>query len=295
MSLLRNKPNIFFAAILFAFAASDIFVWREIFAGCPSGIARAYFLDVGQGDSELVVFPDGVAIMTDAGPTDAVLGGLAKALPGKHYIDLALVTHPQMDHFNGYNFILDHYEIGAFLYNGRDDPGVAAWAALKQKIATKHIPFITLGAGDGVREAENEIDILSPNAAFAESAELNDTGLVEMITTADFRALFTADIGFNIEDWLMENVKDLHAEILKVPHHGSKYASGDAFLRAVDPAVAVIEVGEKNTYGQPAAATLARIASSTRAAVFRTDQNGTVGISLKDNALEIEREKEIRP
>ena len=124
-----------------------------------------------------------------------------------------------------------------------------------------------------------------------QSAELNDTGLVELIKTADFRALFTADIGFNIEDWLVANVKDLRADILKVPHHGSKYASGDVFLRAVDPAVAVIEVGAKNTYGQPGAATLARIASSTRATVFRTDQNGTVEVYYENRKLMIAREK----
>ena len=248
-------------------------------------------MDVGQGDSELIVFPGGMTMMTDAGPTDAVLGSLEKAIPGRHYLDLALITHPQLDHFNGYNFILDHYEVGAFLYNGRDDPGVAEWTALKQKIAAKHIPFITLAAGDGVRAAGSEVDILSPDPAFAESAELNDTGLVEMVKTPDFRALFTADIGFNIEDWLVANVADLRADILKVPHHGSKYASGGAFLGAVDPAVAVIEVGAKNSYGQPGAATLARIASSTHAAVFRTDEDGTVEISRGGGSLTVARER----
>jgi competence protein ComEC len=221
-----------------------------------------------------------------------MLGSLEKALPGKQYIDLALITHPQADHFNGYNFILDHYGVGAFLYNGRDDdPGVAAWTDLKNKIAAKHIPLITLAAGDSVRYAGNEVDILSPNPEFRESAELNDTGLVEMITTAHFRALFTADIGFNVENWLAQNIKDLHADILKVPHHGSKYSSGDAFLRAVDPSVAVIEVGAKNVYGQPGAATLARLASSTHAEIFRTDQNGTVEIYYENGKLMIVREK----
>lgn len=277
--------------VLFACTALDVFAWREIFVGRPISGTRAYFLDVGQGDSELMVFPDGMTMMTDAGPTDAVIQSLGKALPGAKYIDLALITHPQLDHFNGYNFILDHYGIGAFLYNGRDDPGVAEWGALKQKIAEKHIPLITLAAGDRVRYGAAEVDILSPDAEFAQSAELNDTGLVERVRTPDLRALFTADIGFNIEEWLIAHVEDLRADILKVPHHGSKYASGESFLRAVDPEIAVIEVGAKNTYGQPGAATLARLASSTRAAVFRTDQNGTVEISADGGRLKIEREK----
>lgn len=287
----NHKSNIFFSVTIIAILSLDIFCWFSVITGQPDSTARAYFLDVGQGDSELMILPGGITMMTDAGPTDAVLSSLGKALPGKKYIDLALVTHPQLDHFNGYNFILDHYNVGAFLYNGRDDPNVAAWTDLKNKIAAKHIPLITLAAGDSIYYEGNEIDILSPNAAFAESAELNDTGLVEMIKTEHFRALFTADIGFNIEDWLVVSGKDIRADILKVPHHGSKYSSGDAFLRAVDPSVAVIEVGAKNTYGHPGAATLARIASSTRAEVFRTDQNGNVEIYYKNGKLRIQREK----
>ncbi len=286
-----KRSNKLFLVVMTAFFAFDVFCWYSIFSNVPNASARAYFLDVGQGDSELMVFPGGVTMMTDAGPTDAVLGGLEKALPGKKYIDLALITHPQLDHFNGYNFILDHYEVGAFLYNGRDDTGVAEWTALKEKIAEKHIPFITLGAGDRVHSGKDEVDILSPDREFGESAELNDTGLVEMIKTGNFRALFTADIGFNIEDWLIANIKDLRADVLKVPHHGSKYSSGDAFLRAVNPLIAVIEVGAKNVYGHPGAATLARLASSTRAEVFRTDKNGTVGVSYENGKLKVEREK----
>jgi competence protein ComEC len=287
----NKKSETWFTVAVVAFCTLDVLCWFSIIAGRPIAAARAYFLDVGQGDSELVVFPGGITMMTDAGPTDAVLGSLEKALLGKRYIDLALITHPQLDHFNGYNFILDHYDVGAFLYNGRDDSDVAAWTDLKNKIVAKHIPFITLAAGDSVHYGEDEVDILSPDREFAQSAELNDTGLVEMIRTGDFRALFTADIGFNVEDWLVANVKDLRADVLKVPHHGSKYSSGDAFLRAVDPSVAVIEVGAKNTYGQPGAATLARIASSTHAEVFRTDQNGNVGISYENGKLNVQREK----
>jgi competence protein ComEC len=286
------KHSHIFTALLVAFLALDIFVWREIFAYNIPTEAKTYFLDVGQGDSELMVFPGGMTMMTDAGPTDAVLGSLEKALPGKRYIDLALITHPQTDHFNGYNFILDHYNVGAFLYNGRDDdPGVAEWTALKEKIKEKRIPFITLGAGDSIHYGNDEVDILSPNPEFDESAELNDTGLVEMVKTAHFSALFTADIGFNIEDWLVASVKDLRADILKVPHHGSKYSSSDAFLRSVNPSVAVIEVGAKNTYGQPGEATLARLASSTRSQVFRTDENGTVEIYYENQKLKVTREK----
>jgi len=304
---MTNKTNTIIIGIL-VFIALDLFIWRGILSIVPDHVAHDYFLDVGQGDSELVIFPGGTKVMTDAGPDDTVLASLARALPsGDDYIDLAIISHPQLDHFNGYNFILDHYRVGAFIYNGRDDdPGVAAWPALKAKIAAKHIPFITLGGGDkiligaggsaGASSTRNEVDFLSPNLAFDQSAELNDTGFVELIKTPGLRTLLTADIGFNVEDWLVAQNKigatDLHADVLKIPHHGSKYSSGDAFLRAVSPRVAVIEVGAKNKYGHPGSSTLERLASDTNAIVARTDKNGTVEVYRDGSGkLRVSKEK----
>lgn len=281
----------FFPLAIAAVAILDAFLWFQVVEVRPVSAERFFFLSVGQGDSELAVLPGGAAVMTDAGPDGTVLTALAQAVPSLRSIDIAVITHPQLDHFNGYNFVIDHYRIGAFIYNGRDDPGVAEWAALKAKIAAKHIPFITLGAGDHIHYGDDGIDILSPDHEFRASAELNDTGLVELFTTPHFRALFTADIGSAVERMLAAAVPDLRAAVLKVAHHGSRYASGAAFLAAVRPAVAVIEVGAGNRYGQPSPETLARIASSTDASVFRTDRNGTVEISFTDGKLRIERQR----
>jgi competence protein ComEC len=287
--------------IIFAIIVLDAVVWHQIFAVRPASVARDYFFDVGQGDSELIIFPGNIKVMTDAGPTDEAVGDLEKVLPaGDNYIDVAIISHPQLDHFNGYNFILDRYRVGAFIYNGRDDdPPNAEWKELKAKIAAKGIPLLTLGGGDkifigaaqGVPSSGDEIDMLSPNLAFAQSADLNDTGFVELVKTPEFRTLLTADIGFNVEDWLVAQDDDLRADVLKVPHHGSKYSSGDAFLRAVNPRVAVIEVGAKNTYGQPGSSTLARLADDTSALVVRTDENGTIEVYPEDGKLKVVKGK----
>jgi competence protein ComEC len=278
--------------IFLAIGILDVLVLRADFFTASTLVAHDYFLDVGQGDSELVVLPGNIAVMTDAGPRAAVVGDLQRILPG-NYIDVAIISHPQLDHFNGYNFILDHYHIGAFIYNGRDDdPPNAAWSGLKVKIKDEHIPLITLGRRDSIHYASSEIDILSPNLAFDQSAELNDTGFVELVKTPEFRTLFTADTGFNVENWLLSQTSsDLRANVLKVGHHGSSYSSGDAFLRAVNPDAAVIEVGAKNNYGHPGSSTLARLASSTDALVLRTDQNGTIEIYPENGKLKIIKDK----
>jgi len=282
--------------IVVSLIAVDADVWCVIVAQAGPHTAHEYFLDVGQGDSELIVFPGNVKIMTDAGPGNAVVGSMQKVLPpGDHYIDIATISHPDSDHFAGYIDILDRYDVGAFLYNGRNGDS-AAWRTLMEKIAAKHIPLITLAAGDNIQYEKNVINILSPDDAFVGSAETNDTSLVEMVRVPadggrDFRTLLTGDAPSNIEAYLMKNGANLRADVLKVAHHGSKYASENTFLRAVDPKVAVIGVGAKNVYGHPSKDVLARLASSTNAAVFRTDWNGTVEIFLENDALKIRTER----
>jgi competence protein ComEC len=292
----RNKFDPLSIFLAGGLIAVDMVIWYQIIFAAPVTLAASahiYFLDVGQGDSELVVLPGDIKILTDAGPDTEVLQSLANVLPPSDtYIDLAIISHPEADHFGGYNSILDHYRIGAFISNGRDAaPGNAAWSQLREKMKDKNIPLITLGAGDAIHYADSEIDILSPNADFAQSAELNDTGLVELVKTPHFTALLTADTGFNVEDFLLASHENLRADVLKIAHHGSKYASDDAFLRAVDPKVAVVEVATKNTFGQPASSTLARIASSTNAQIFRTDRDGTIAVWAGDGTIEVSKEK----
>jgi competence protein ComEC len=292
------------AIIVIALAALDLYFWHAIIFGGAGDIAGSgrdtadgapvtheYFLDVGQGDSELVVFPGNAKVMTDAGPTNKVLDSLEKVMPpGDRYIDIALISHPELDHFGGYQYILDRYDVGAFIYNGRSGTG-GEWATLLEKIKDKHIPLITLGRGDKIRYGGNEIDLLTPDKEFVQGAELNDTAIVERIVTPELRTILTADAGFRVEDYLIKSGTDLRADILKVGHHGSKYSSSDVFLRAVSPVVAVIEVGAKNTYGHPSKETLARIASSTHAAVVRTDQSGTITIWAEEEKLKIMKER----
>lgn len=273
--------------ILIALTGIDAIFWSKLFTRSAPRPGD-YFLDVGQGDGELMVFPDGVRVMTDAGPDAKVLDSLQSVLADDdHYIDVATISHPQLDHFNGYNVMLDNgYRFGAFIYNGRDDePPLEAWTGLLQKIRDAGIPLITLAGGDRVYVgARNngphagEIRFLSPTGSFLQSAELNDTAFVELVSVPGMRTLLTADAGVNVEDFLLKTGADVHADVLKVGHHGSNYASSDAFLRAVHPTAAVIEVGAHNTYGHPGKQTLGRLASSTRARILRTDLDGTIAI-----------------
>lgn len=287
--------------------AADMFVWWGVaFSGpvraasADVASARIYFLDVGQGDSELLVFANGMKVLTDAGPDAKVVQSLAAVMPGDGvnmpYIDLAVISHAENDHFGGYAALLDHYRVGAFIYNGRDaDKENTAWSDLRAKIKARGVPFITLGRGDIIHCGKDAnglggggtISVLAPDADFLQSAAMNDTGIVELVRAGGLRALLVADTGTNVEDAMLAEGIAVRADVLKVPHHGSKYASNEAFLRAVNPRVAVIEVGAKNSYGHPATSTLARIASTTSARIFRTDQRGTLEVWESNAAIHV--------
>lgn len=282
------------AIVLLALIALDAALWQQILAARgvgngsdggagPAGGAFAPsidFLPVAQGESALLVLPGNVTILTDAGADDGIVDDLQKAMPpgALAYIDLAIISSPQAADYDGYAYVLQHYAVGAFLYNGRADVAHATeWNQLMAAIAAKHIPLITIGAGDRIRVGNNnavvaDLDILSPDAAFARSPDPADTGIVQRVITQKFTALLAADIGANVEDALLArnegaSTTTLRADILKAPFPGLGTTAGDAFLRAVAPRTIVVMPGAKNTASAPTKAMLAHLVSSTAAAI----------------------------
>jgi competence protein ComEC len=286
---MKKKDDSLSVVIILVLIGLDILVWHRLFFVSSPKEPQMYFLDVGQGDSELLVLPGGVSFLTDAGPAAKISRELERILPlGRRYIDLAIISHPHLDHFGGFTYLLDGYKFGAFIINGRepDSEDVEAWKSLIQKIRAENIPLITLGAGDKISFGDNQIDFISPNSVVLQSADLNDTGLVELIKTASFRTLLSADIGVAVENYLVNNF-NIKADILKIGHHGSKYSSGEEFLKTVAPKIAVIELGSENRYGYPSKEAMARLSSSAIAKIFRTDENGTIKVLAESGKLKV--------
>lgn len=275
------------ATIVFLFVVFNFLVWQQIIFAKPASQPELYFLDVGQGDAELLVLPPGVKILTDAGPDKKITAALGqKGIIADRYVDLAVISHPQLDHFGGFLNLLDYYDFGAFIINGRDDSPAAEWSALVEKIKSKNIPLITLGRGDRIQYGASQIDILSPDKNYVESGELNDTAIVELIKTPIFKTILASDIGSNIEDFLVKSGDDLRADILKVAHHGSKYSTSAEFLTAVRPRLSIIEVGAGNNYGHPTNDALGRL-KEIGSQIFRTDLSGTIKVLADNNKLSI--------
>lgn len=259
-------------------------VWYWVAVGRPSDHLNLYFMDVGQGDSALAILPGGIKILFDGGPDKTLLSDLGEILPATdRRIDLVILSHPQADHFIGFISLLDRYEVGYFIWNGRHGE-TESWKNLASALNSKKVNTLRLMEGDRIRYRESEIKFLSPDETELVDSELNNTVLAVELFSGGVKTLFTGDIGFKVEHRLVEKY-DLNIDILKVAHHGSKYSSGDEFLREATPAISVIQVG-KNNYGHPTKDVLDRL-TAIGSTIYRNDKDGTVHIEADKGRLNI--------
>lgn len=267
----------------------NLLIWHQIvFAGDAD--LELYFLKVGQGDSEFVELPGGVQILIDGGPDKSVLFELAKVMPsGDRYIDLVIMTHPQLDHFAGLEDVVQRYKIGAFVTSGKEGES-ESWKSFEELLIDKNIPIVLASAGDRISYKNSLITVLAPNGELMQSKELNDTSLVLKLESEGTKSFFTGDAGFPTENYLLSNLSSsdddrLDVDVLKVAHHGSKYSTGSSFLNATTPFISIVEVG-KNNYGHPVEGTLNRL-KTVGSVVYRTDLNGTIHLIAKDGKIAV--------
>jgi competence protein ComEC len=126
------------------------------------------------------------------------------------------------------------------------------------------------------------LSVHSPcGALFADGRnDVNENSVVAMVAYRDFRMLFMGDAGFAAEQRLLESGVDVHADVLKVGHHGSAYSSAPNFVAAVHPRYALISVGRHNLFGHPAATTLATLRNAG-ARAYRTDLCGAITVEAR--------------
>jgi competence protein ComEC len=240
-----------------------------------AGRLQVTVLDVGQGDAILIQSPDGHQVLVDGGPGGAVLRGLGDELPWyDRSLDLVVLTHPQADHMYGLIDVLSRYDIARVVAGPgvQTGAGYRAWLAATDgegiAVETAH-PGMSLDIGGGAR-----LDVIGPDAAMAADLQLNNTGIVMRVSLGDVSFLLTADIEARAERALLTDAVDLHATVLKVPHHGSRTSSTPEFLAAVQPEVAAVSTGKDNQFGHPAPDVVARIGEY--APVYDTALSGAI-------------------
>jgi len=265
----------------------DLLVWGIILfpthrlAGKDSAL---YFLDVGQGDSSLAMLSGGIKMLIDGGrPNGMLQENLEKILSiNDRYIDLVMISHPQLDHFGGLVEILKNYKVGAVLTSNQVAEQ-SAWQELERIVKEKKIRRIILAAGDKIKYQDSQFDILSPrNSDIAK--DINDLSLVTILNSGGIKAFFGGDISAGKERQLA-NLYDVNVDVLKVSHHGSRFSSDSVFLKEASPEVSVIETG-KNSYGHPTKEALGRLANSS-SQIYRTDRDGIIKLVFNNDRLKL--------
>jgi len=247
---------------------------------------KVTFISVGQGDASLIEFPHGAVMLIDGGgfrggDFDTGKGIVAPLLRYKKIkrLDYMVLSHAQQDHMGGLPYVAANFPVGAFWWNGLGDLGT-----LGEALTKGGVPRIILGRErktfliDGVK-----VDVLPLVPGVA--ADLNDRSLVVRLTYGARSFLFTGDIEAPAEAYI-STLKDIAADVLKAPHHGSSTSSTPEFLKAMSPRVVVISVGRWNRFGFPSRQSLARY-EKAGARVLRTDRDGAVELATEGSGLEV--------
>jgi competence protein ComEC len=255
-------------------------------AGAPHGSLRVTVLDVGQGDALLVDLPDGKLMLIDGGglvgsPVDtgerAVLPVLRARRRGR--IDIAVLSHPHPDHYLGWMTVLERVQVNEIWDSGlteaeRPDGELARLlASLRGRGATVRTSRELCDHPQ--RRGGATIQVLAPCPSFERRRGANDNSMVLRITFGERTAMLMGDAERDEEAELVAHQRDLHADFLKVGHHGSRTSTSGGLLERVQPSVAAISCGVRNRFGHPHAEPLSRLLER-EVSVLRTDRGGAV-------------------
>ena len=257
------------------------------------------FIDVGQGDSAVIQIKGGTNILIDGGELfypgtqkNSFKRTLKKWLKKNKVreFDLVIATHPHSDHIGGLTEILKNYPVTTVIDHGYLHESFL-YKDLLNTVKNKRIHVIKPFAGQELKISEDaKLLFLSP-AKENVFDDLNENSLVTKFIYKNISFLFTADVGYDAERWMIKNLEDyLKSDVLKVGHHGSSTSSSALFIKAVSPKLSVISCGRNNPHNHPEVQVL-DVLENENTKVFRTDLHGTVTVFTDGEDVTVKTEK----
>jgi competence protein ComEC len=257
------------------------------------GELTLFFLRVGQGDAAAIRTPGSRWLMVDAGPgNERADAGSRTVVPflhrrGARHLAGMVISHAHADHLGGAASVLRRVPTAGVL-----EPAVpvadSLYLAFLDEVEGEGIRWMPARQGDTWTVDGVQFTVLHPDTTWRGWGEdLNEDSVVLLVQYRGFRALFTGDAGFPVEGRLRGRIG--RVQVLKAGHHGSRTATGDAWLAELRPDIVVASVG-LNHYGHPAPAMLKRVAASG-ATLWRTDEDGTVEVRTDGKRVVVRGEK----
>ena len=259
------------------------FTWINRWPGGDWSVANC---DIGQGDSSVINLGDHRGIVIDVGPDAALEDACLKAL-GIEEISLLILTHFHADHVEGLPGLLKHRRLGQVWVSNNTDP-IFESTRVQSWLKDVKVSVVTRGMHSNL--ADVSINVLWPLTSTQQFASnpgdgsaINNSSIAAMISTPDFSLFAGGDLEPPVQEILRADLTQV--DIYKVCHHGSKYQDPE-FMKRLSPAIAMISVGQGNTYGHPAPQTVAAL-TRLGARVVRTDTDGAIAIKAKKHHLSL--------
>ena len=248
-------------------------------------------IDVGQGDSTLIVTPKNKKILIDGGGNENYDIGANVLIPYLlnkkiKQIDYLMISHFDTDHVGGTFKVLEKLKVKQVIISQQkeDSSNFQKFLEIAKK---RNIKIIVVKAGDKIQIEKNiYIDILWPTEKMKiEDNPLNNNSIVAKLIYENTSILFTGDIEAEAEKEIVKKYdKNLKSDILKVAHHGSKTSSTQDFIDKVNPKIALIGVGYKNKFDHPSYTTIKTL-EKRKIKIYRTDLMGEINIKIINNKI----------
>jgi competence protein ComEC len=240
--------------------------------------------------------PAGRFLLVDAGPADDRFdAGERRVLPflrarGATRVEALVLTHPHADHIGGAEAVLRGLPVGRVIEPGLPF-GSPVYRDLLEVVRERGVEWSAARQDRALLIDGVELTFLWPTPESLDSPpDANDISAVLLLRYGEFRAVLTGDAPSEVEARLIRRYgARLRAQLLKAGHHGSRTATSEPFLHAVQPELVVISCGVRNRYGHPAPETMARIARAG-VPVARTDREGTVVVHVAPGGASWNRE-----
>lgn len=288
-----------------------LIIFHPFSAPPPDGRLQVDFLDVGQGDSSLITFPDGETMLVDGGgkidfksqwikreddepelfePDTQGIGEtvVSKFLWEKGYdrIDYILATHADADHIQGLKDVAENFRVRAALF-GRMPFGDKEFAAVYEVLQKRGVPVVILSRGDLLDFSGVKVEVLNPEKDDSpQPLSDNNHSVVLRLIYGDRKFLLTGDIEKETESELLSAPEFVKTDVLKVAHHGSRTSSTQEFVGAAGVKLAVISVGKQSPFGHPHREVVERLENSG-AKVLTTGKRGTISVSTDGKDLQL--------